>query len=108
MSSLPPSRILRLDSDDNLWSMGDGAGATILFSTPRSGSNPVAAAGPIGYCTEIFYDTQRPDCGLDEQWLEIWNIVLMSMLRAPDGSISPLPRPCVDTGAAMHARVLRA
>jgi alanyl-tRNA synthetase len=83
--------------------MGDGAGATILFSTPPSGSNPALLTGPTGYCTEIFYDTQRPDCGLDERWLEIWNIVLMSMLRAPDGSTTPLPRPCVDTGACGNA-----
>jgi hypothetical protein len=90
-----------------------------IYPTPLSichAPPPTAIAGPIGYCTEIFWDTQRPDevpsrlqlynCitvtllqGLNEQWLEIWNIVLMSMLRSADGSTTPLPIPCVDTGA---------
>jgi alanyl-tRNA synthetase len=78
-----------LDVSENRWSAGD--------------------VGPRGYCTEIFYDFgpqyagERPDHGdTGERYIEIWNIVLMEECVQPDGSISPLPAPCVDTGMGLE------
>ncbi len=75
---------------DNFWSMGD--------------------TGPCGPCSEIFYD-HGPDIpggppGTPEEdgdrFVEIWNLVFMQYERAPDGSMSPLPKPSVDTGMGLE------
>ena len=67
--------------EDNWWSMGAGA-------------------GPVGPCTEIFWDQQKEVDG--ERWLELWNLVFMEHMRAADGGLSPLPRPCIDTGMGLE------
>ncbi|MGD9265082.1 MAG: alanine--tRNA ligase-related protein, partial [Lysobacterales bacterium] len=75
----------RYDSD-NFWAMGD--------------------TGPCGPCTEIFYDhgpgypggLPGPDEGEGDRYIEIWNLVFMQFDRAADGTMTPLPAPCVDTG----------
>ncbi|MEN1729375.1 MAG: alanine--tRNA ligase, partial [Pseudomonadota bacterium] len=75
---------------DNFWAMGD--------------------TGPCGPCTEIFYDhgpeipggppgTPEED---GDRYIEIWNLVFMQFDRAVDGSMSPLPAPCVDTGMGLE------
>lgn len=83
-----PSRITRLD--DNFWTMGD--------------------TGPCGPNSEIFYDhgpeipggsPGTPDEELD-RYVEIWNLVFTQYDRAKDGTLTPLPRPCVDTGMGME------
>jgi alanyl-tRNA synthetase len=87
---VPADRIVRLDEADNFWSMGD--------------------TGPCGPCTEIYYDTgaergTRPgfDPAVDsDRWLEIWNLVFMQYDRDASGKMTPLPRPCVDTGAGLE------
>jgi len=80
-----PDRLSRC-GEDNFWSMGD--------------------TGPCGPCTEIFYDhgpeipggpPGTPEGDLD-RYIEIWNLVFMQFNRAADGSMTPLPSPCVDTG----------
>eukprot|EP01049_Picozoa_sp_SAG25_P003536 SAG25_NODE_204_length_11947_cov_29.018822_12_plen_260_part_00 len=70
-----------LGREDNWWSMGNGA-------------------GPVGPCSEIFWDQQREVDG--EQWLELWNLVFMEQMRCADGTLSSLPRPCVDTGMGLE------
>jgi alanyl-tRNA synthetase len=79
----------RYDSD-NFWAMGD--------------------TGPCGPCTEIFYD-HGPDVpggppGTPDEdgdrYIEIWNLVFMQYDRAADGTLSPLPKPCVDTGMGLE------
>jgi len=79
----------RYDSD-NFWAMGD--------------------TGPCGPCTEIFYD-HGPDVpggppGSPQEdgdrYIEIWNLVFMQFDRAGDGSMTPLPKPCVDTGMGLE------
>jgi len=79
----------RYDSD-NFWAMGD--------------------TGPCGPCSEIFYD-HGPDVpggppGTPEEdgdrYIEIWNLVFMQFDRAADGTMSPLPSPCVDTGMGLE------
>ncbi|MEY8716946.1 alanine--tRNA ligase [Francisella philomiragia] len=87
---LPKERIIRIDSNDNFWSMGD--------------------TGPCGPCTEIFYDHGEDVAGglpgtPDEdgdRYIEIWNIVFMQFNRHADGTVTDLPKPSVDTGMGLE------
>ncbi|MDA8277718.1 MAG: alanine--tRNA ligase [Actinomycetota bacterium] len=83
-----PSRIQRLD-EDNWWQMAD--------------------TGPCGPCSEIYFDKGEqygadggPAFGSDERFLEIWNLVFMQYDRSEDGTLNPLPKPCIDTGAGLE------
>src|SRR5690606_31742384 len=86
--------------------IGDNKGA------PFASDNfwQMADTGPCGPCTEIFYDhgahiAGGPPGSPDEdgdRWIEIWNLVFMQFDRADDGSLSPLPAPCVDTGMGLE------
>ncbi len=86
---VPAERIQKLGEADNFWSMGD--------------------TGPCGPCTEIHYDhgpsvsddTRGPAFG-DPRYVEIWNLVFMQFDRAADGTMTPLPRPSIDTGAGLE------
>jgi len=94
---VPPERIVRVGDNkgapfasDNFWQMAD--------------------TGPCGPCTEIFYDHGAdvpggPPGSKDEdgdRYIEIWNLVFMQFDRAADGTLSPLPAPCVDTGMGLE------
>jgi alanyl-tRNA synthetase len=94
---IPAERIVRIGDNkgapyasDNFWQMAD--------------------TGPCGPCTEIFYDhgaeiAGGPPGSPDEdgdRYIEIWNLVFMQFDRAPDGTLSPLPAPCVDTGMGLE------
>ncbi|MBS0432339.1 MAG: alanine--tRNA ligase [Proteobacteria bacterium] len=94
---VPPGRIVRIGDNkgapfasDNFWQMAD--------------------TGPCGPCTEIFYDhgpeiAGGPPGSPDEdgdRYIEIWNLVFMQFDRAADGTLSPLPAPCVDTGMGLE------
>ncbi len=90
ISGLPESRILRIATADNFWSMGD--------------------IGPCGPCTEIFYDhgpelkggpPGSPDQNGD-RFVEIWNLVFMQYEQTEDGKRVPLPRQSVDTGMGLE------
>ncbi len=87
---VPLERIYRFD-EDNFWSMGD--------------------TGPCGPCTEIFWDNgpgtgcDSPDCavGCDcDRYMEIWNNVFMQFNRDAKGTMTPLPKPSVDTGMGLE------
>ncbi|RZI84736.1 MAG: alanine--tRNA ligase [Rubrivivax sp.] len=94
---LPVERIVRIGDNkgapyasDNFWQMAD--------------------TGPCGPCTEIFYDhgdhiAGGPPGSPDEdgdRYIEIWNNVFMQFDRQPDGTLLPLPAPCVDTGMGLE------
>ena len=70
----------------------------------------MADTGPCGPCSEIFYDhgdhiagglpgTPEED---GDRYIEIWNNVFMQFDMQPDGSVKPLPAPCVDTGMGLE------
>ena len=90
IAGLPESRIIRIATNDNFWSMGD--------------------SGPCGPCSEIFYDhgdhiPGGPPGSPDEdgdRFVEIWNLVFMQFEQAADGSRSSLPRPSIDTGMGLE------
>ncbi|MEC4747912.1 alanine--tRNA ligase [Methylomicrobium sp. Wu6] len=85
-----PARFSRIGAKDNFWSMGD--------------------TGPCGPCSEIFYDHGEsvpggPPGSPDEEgdrYIEIWNLVFMQYDRAADGTLTPLPKPSVDTGMGLE------
>ena len=95
---VPKERIARIGDkpgkkryeSDNFWAMGD--------------------TGPCGPCSEIFYDhgpeipggpPGTPDEDGD-RYIEIWNLVFMQFDRSADGTLTPLPKPSVDTGMGLE------
>ncbi len=70
----------------------------------------MADTGPCGPCSEIFYDhgdhiPGGPPGSPDEdgdRFIEIWNNVFMQFDMKEDGSVTPLPAPCVDTGMGLE------
>jgi alanyl-tRNA synthetase len=89
---VPSERIFRFDAKDNFWQMGD--------------------TGPCGPCSEIHYDmgpaasdqghsdcTFGCDCG---RYVEIWNLVFMQFDRNASGTLTPLPKPSIDTGMGLE------
>jgi alanyl-tRNA synthetase len=95
---VPPSRCIRIGDkpgqpkyvSDNFWQMAD--------------------TGPCGPCTEIFYDHGPQIPGgppgsaeaEGDRFIEIWNLVFMQFDRDQAGTLTPLPRPCVDTGMGLE------
>jgi len=88
---VPLDRIYRFGEKDNFWSMGD--------------------TGPCGPCSEIFidrgaeYSCGKSTCSMGcdcDRYMEFWNLVFMQFERAADGSLTPLPKPSVDTGAGLE------
>jgi len=92
--------------EDRIVRIGDNKGA------PYASDNfwQMADTGPCGPCTEIFYDhgahiAGGPPGSPDEdgdRFIEIWNLVFMQFDRQPDGTLVPLPAPCVDTGMGLE------
>jgi alanyl-tRNA synthetase len=90
IAGLPESKIIRIATSDNFWSMGE--------------------VGPCGPCSEIFYDHGEnirggPPGSPDEdgdRFVEIWNLVFMQYEQLPGGKREPLPRPSIDTGLGLE------
>ena len=90
---LPPERVYRLGDKDNFWQMAD--------------------TGPCGPCSELHYDLRedRTPVTSTEEFVELnesgtivelWNLVFMQFDRDAEGTLHPLPAPCVDTGAGLE------
>jgi len=94
---VPAQRIVRIGDNkgaryasDNFWQMAD--------------------TGPCGPCSEIFYDHGPEVAGgppgspeaEGDRYIEIWNLVFMQYERDDAGTLTPLPRPCVDTGMGLE------
>jgi alanyl-tRNA synthetase len=94
---VPAERIIRIGDNkgaryasDNFWQMAD--------------------TGPCGPCTEIFYDHGADIWGGPpgspeedgDRYIEIWNLVFMQFERDAAGNMTPLPKPCVDTGMGLE------
>jgi alanyl-tRNA synthetase len=70
----------------------------------------MADTGPCGPCTEIFWDhgpgiAGGPPGAKDadgDRYVEIWNLVFMQYNRDDKGVMTPLPKPCVDTGMGLE------
>ncbi len=93
ISRLPESKILRVPTNDNFWSMGD--------------------TGPCGPCSEVFYDHGE---GIEGKWaldkdgsdlfedrfIEIWNLVFMQYEQVDSETRIDLPKPSIDTGMGLE------
>lgn len=87
---VPAEKITRMGKKSNFWQMGD--------------------TGPCGPCSELLFDrgseygegsTPLEDVK-EERFLEFWNLVFMQYNRLPDGSMSSLPTPSIDTGSGLE------
>ncbi len=87
----PRERIVGLPRSENFWQAGE--------------------TGPCGPCSEMYYDRGealscgRPTCGPGcpcERYLEFWNLVFMEFDLGADGTLTPLPRPVIDTGLGLE------
>ncbi|PYN90745.1 MAG: alanine--tRNA ligase [Candidatus Rokuibacteriota bacterium] len=96
VSGFGDDRVLRLGEEDNFWAMGD--------------------TGPCGPCSEVHFHQGDhlacpeeaagrkclgPACECD-RWLEVWNLVFMQFNRDASGTMTPLPRPSIDTGMGLE------
>jgi alanyl-tRNA synthetase len=89
---VPKERIFGMSAKDNFWQMGD--------------------TGPCGPCSEIFYDmgigaaeeagVDKPFPQDDQRYVEVWNLVFMQFDRSSDGTLTPLPKPSIDTGMGLE------
>jgi len=92
IAGVPRDRIFRGEEKDNFWQMGE--------------------TGPCGPCSEIHYDLgpgaseipgeDPPFPAESGRYVEIWNLVFMQFDRATDGTLTPLPRPSIDTGMGLE------
>src|SRR5205807_6015469 len=96
VAGLSDDRVLRLGEKDNFWAMGD--------------------TGPCGPCSELHFHqgdhlpcleeaAGRPCQGVAcecDRWLEVWNLVFMQYNRDASGTMTPLPRPSIDTGMGLE------
>ncbi len=95
--NVPSDRIFAIPGlKENFWAMGD--------------------TGPCGPCSEIHYDMgpaasdlghglAAPECKFPcdcGRFVEIWNLVFMQFNRDASGKLTPLPKPCVDTGMGLE------
>ncbi|HYU40254.1 MAG TPA: alanine--tRNA ligase [Acidimicrobiia bacterium] len=89
---LPAERVQRM-GEENFWRMAD--------------------TGPCGPSSEIFWDLGEefgegggPARGSEDRYIEIWNLVFMQFDAQADGSLTPLPKPSVDTGAGLERNLM--
>ena len=90
IGNLDESKIIKIKTSDNFWSMGD--------------------TGPCGPCSEIFFDHGEsvkggPPGSKDEdgdRFIEIWNLVFMQFEQIDAKTRVNLPKPSIDTGMGLE------
>ncbi len=90
IAGLPESKIVKISTSDNFWSMGE--------------------TGPCGPCSEIFFDhgdklKGGPPGSSDQdgdRFIEIWNLVFMQFEQISNSKRIDLPKPSVDTGMGLE------
>ena len=96
----------RIQAETRIIRIGDNKGARYKSDNFWM----MADTGPCGPCSEIFYDhgphiPGGPPGSPEEdgdRFIEIWNNVFMQFNMHEDGSVTPLPAPCVDTGMGLE------
>ena len=115
ISGLPDHRIYGLGDKDNFWQMGDtgpcGPCTEIYVDlewrnegtgergNEGSGGSPVP---PFPRSDDVIPQAEFERLAEEGRFLEIWNLVFMQYDRSADGTLTPLPKPSVDTGAGLE------
>src|SRR3954463_11711845 len=110
IAGLPDSRIYSLGDKDNFWQMADtgacGPCSEIFIDLAHVARDWKFPRGATGEWTEL----DRKEFSLEafvegsegDRFLEFWNLVFMQYDRQSDGTLVPLPKPSVDTGAGLE------
>ncbi len=109
IAGLKDSRIYGLGAHDNFWQMADTgpcgpcteifvdvAHLTDDWSFPRGAKGEWTELDRAEFSKEAFVEGSEGD-----RFVEIWNLVFMQYDRQADGTLVPLPKPSVDTGAGL-------
>jgi alanyl-tRNA synthetase len=113
-ADVTPEKRLGVDEEaKKLW-IEIGAPRERVFAIPGLKENfwAMGDTGPCGPCSEIHFDMGpaasedgHTDCKFPcecGRYVEIWNLVFMQFNRGADGSLTPLPKPSVDTGMGLE------
>src|SRR6266478_667395 len=110
IAGLPDSRIYGLGAHDNFWQMADtgpcGPCTEIFVDLAHIAKDFALPPGAKGQWTEIMREEFSKDAFVEGaeagRFLEFWNLVFMQFDRQADGTLVPLPKPSVDTGAGLE------
>ncbi len=113
-AEIAPGKVLTTDEEAlNLW-VDIGAPRDRVIPVPGLKENfwAMGDTGPCGPCSEIYYDMGpaasdqgHTDCKFGcecGRYVEIWNLVFMQFNRDASGTVEPLPKPSIDTGAGLE------
>jgi alanyl-tRNA synthetase len=113
-AEVSPGNTLGVDEEGREFWLAQNVPAEKIFAIPGLKENfwAMGDTGPCGPCSEIHYDMGQAasdeghtdckfpcDCG---RYVEIWNLVFMQFNRDSSGTLTPLPKPCVDTGMGLE------
>jgi alanyl-tRNA synthetase len=110
IAGLDDSRIYGLGAHDNFWQMADtgpcGPCSEIFLDLAHVAKDFAFPEGAKGEWTELKRKEFSKDAFVEGaeagRFLEFWNLVFMQFDRQPDGTLVPLPKPSVDTGAGLE------
>ncbi len=110
IAGIADSRIYGLGAKDNFWQMADtgpcGPCSELYVDLAHLTKDWAFPAGASGEWTDLKRTEFSTDAFVEGaeagRFLEIWNLVFMQFDRQPDGTLVPLPKPSVDTGAGLE------